>query len=538
MTSFKMIFRYLAVLISLQTSLSSYAQYFSGVVIPDELNPTLDSLHEMAQVIDSVDLKEILYTLASDSMEGRELGTKGIEMAAGFISSKLAQYGVQKIGDQNSYYQQIGLKWLSWHDLSIRINGLLYRHLWDYLVIPTQSGSLQLAANEVVYLGYGIDDPEYSDYKNAAVKNKVILIYNGEPTDEHGISKITHDNSASVWSSSFYLKQKAAASHGVKMIIVIDEGLKKRIDENRNSVLSPAIVFEKKDQESELSTPVMYISSTMAVQLLGKKLNKVIALRDRSKKSGKPGTLTVKTNLNVLMDREEKTVRGQNIMAYIEGTDLKNEIVILSAHYDHIGKRGSEVFNGADDNASGSSTLLQISEAFQKAVQNGHRPRRSILCLWMAGEEKGLLGSLYYVNNPRLDLNKTVVDINMDMVGRIDDKYTDGNYIYVIGSDRLSSQLHELNLNINRKYSKLTLDFTYNDANDPNRFYFRSDHYNFAEKGIPSIFFFNGTHEDYHRITDDREKILFGKMEKIGRHIFYLAWAIANQDERLPVDRN
>jgi Zn-dependent M28 family amino/carboxypeptidase len=126
----------------------------------------------------------------------------------------------------------------------------------------------------------------------------------------------------------------------------------------------------------------------------------------------------------------------------------------------------------------------------------------------------------------------------MDMVGRIDDKYTDGNYIYVIGSDRLSSQLHELNLNINRKYSKLTLDFTYNDANDPNRFYFRSDHYNFAEKGIPSIFFFNGTHEDYHRITDDREKILFGKMEKIGKHIFYLAWAIANQDERLPVDRN
>ena len=119
MTSFKMIFRYLAVLISLQTSLTSYAQYFSGVVIPDELNPTLDSLHEMAQVIDSVDLKEILYTLASDSMEGRELGTKGIEMAAGFISSKLAQYGVRKIGDQNSYYQQIGLKWLSWHDLSI-----------------------------------------------------------------------------------------------------------------------------------------------------------------------------------------------------------------------------------------------------------------------------------------------------------------------------------------------------------------------------------------------------------------------------------
>ena len=194
-------------------------------------------------------------------------------------------------------------------------------------------------------------------------------------------------------------------------------------------------------------------------------------------------------------------------------------------------------YNGADDNGSGTSSVLEMAEAFSMAKELGAGPRRSVLCLMVTGEEKGLLGSEYYSENPIFPIASTVANVNIDMVGRVDEKYKDNpNYIYVIGSDRLSSDLHVINESVNQKYSQITLDYQYNDENDPNRYYFRSDHYNFARKGIPAIFFFNGTHEDYHRITDTVDKINFEKMEKVSRHFFHTAWELANRDERIIVD--
>ena len=230
------------------------------------------------------------------------------------------------------------------------------------------------------------------------------------------------------------------------------------------------------------------------------------------------------------------------MLGFIEGVDeqRKEEVIVVSAHYDHIGMRGDEINNGADDNASGTSTVLEIAEAFALAKAQGHGPKRSILFMLVTGEEKGLLGSYFYSENPLFPIENTVANVNIDMVGRVDPSYEakqDSHYIYVIGSDRLSSELHQINEAKNDDFVNLTMDYKYNDENDPNRFYFRSDHYNFARKGIPSIFFFNGTHKDYHRPTDTAEKINFDKMESIGRHIFHLTWELANREDRIVVDR-
>ena len=230
---------------------------------------------------------------------------------------------------------------------------------------------------------------------------------------------------------------------------------------------------------------------------------------------------------------------SENVVAFIKGSEFPEEIVVISAHYDHVGMDADgNIYNGADDDGSGTVSILEIAEAFKEAQNDGYQPRRSILFLHVTGEEKGLLGSDYYTKNPIFPLENTVTDLNTDMIGRIDPKHEDNpNYIYLIGSDKLSTQLHELSEEVNNKYTQFDLDYTYNDDNDPNRFYYRSDHYNFAKHNIPVIFYFNGTHADYHQPTDTPDKIEYDLMARRAQLIFYTAWEVANRDERLVVDK-
>ena len=230
---------------------------------------------------------------------------------------------------------------------------------------------------------------------------------------------------------------------------------------------------------------------------------------------------------------------SENVVAFIKGSEFPEEIVVISAHYDHVGMDSEgNIYNGADDDGSGTVSILEIAEAFKEAQDDGYQPRRSILFLHVTGEEKGLLGSDYYTKNPIFPLENTVTDLNTDMIGRIDPKHEDNpNYIYLIGSDKLSTQLHELSEEVNNKYTQFDLDYTYNDENDPNRFYYRSDHYNFAKHNIPVIFYFNGTHADYHQPTDTPDKIEYDLMARRAQLIFYTAWEVANRDERLVVDK-
>ncbi len=229
---------------------------------------------------------------------------------------------------------------------------------------------------------------------------------------------------------------------------------------------------------------------------------------------------------------------SENVLAYIPGSERPNEILVISSHYDHVGMDDKgNVFNGADDDGSGTVAILEIAEAFAQARKDGFTPKRSILFLNVTGEEKGLIGSKYYTDNPVFALSQTVANLNIDMIGRTDDAHKkNDNYVYLIGSDKISTELHELSEAVNAKYMNLDLDYTYNDENDPNRFYYRSDHYNFAKNNIPIIFYFNGVHADYHKITDTPDKIRYDLLEKRARLVFLTAWEIANRAERPKVD--
>ncbi|MEZ4857971.1 MAG: M28 family metallopeptidase [Flavobacteriaceae bacterium] len=229
---------------------------------------------------------------------------------------------------------------------------------------------------------------------------------------------------------------------------------------------------------------------------------------------------------------------SENVVAFIKGSEKPNEVIVLSAHYDHVGMHDGEIYNGADDDGSGTVAMLEIAEAFQKAVKDGNGPKRSILFLHVTGEEIGLYGSKYYTENPIFPLENTVCNLNTDMIGRIDpNKKETPNYIYLIGSDKLSQELHDVSEMINKDYINLELDYTFNDENDPNRFYYRSDHYNFAKKNIPIIFYFNGVHEDYHKPTDTPDKIEYELMAKRAKLIFQTAWEIANREGRITADK-
>ncbi len=512
----------------------SQRKFIDSVIRPDSTLPVIqDKAYQYAQSIKSPHLREIIEYLASDSCEGRELGTKGIERAADYIYQLFEKKGIQKLSN-NSYYQHVDFSWINWDKLHFKIRGVAYKQLWDYLILPVENKDLQFKTNEILFLGYGIDDENYSDYLNVNVKDKVILIYKGEPKNKEGIFYTTGSSIPSLWSMDLDLKIQTASRHGAKMVLIIEDKFKEFVDANRQYVISPTVVVKDESADTSFRSNSMHLSSTTVTQLLSKQIRSVIKARDKINRSGKPQSLVIKTELEFLQKRQTRHVEGKNILAYIEGSDKKDELILLTAHYDHIGKRAEEVFNGADDNASGSAAVIEIAATLQQLKNSGKGPRRSVLCMLLTGEEKGLLGSLYYVNNPVFPLEKSIANINVDMIGRTDDKYKqDSNYIYVIGSDRISTDLHYINLDVNQRYSQLKLDHTYNSESDPNRFYFRSDHYNFAEAGIPAIFFFSGVHEDYHRITDDPHKILYGKTEKIARHIFLLTWELANLDFKL-----
>jgi Zn-dependent M28 family amino/carboxypeptidase len=297
--------------------------------------------------------------------------------------------------------------------------------------------------------------------------------------------------------------------------------------------------LEDEETNEAESFQTVFISPDMANVILNNSKNKNIKkLKKRlnNRKSIKERTI----GLNIDLDRDNKieNFTGENVLAFIEGTDLKEEVVVVTAHYDHIGKKGDEINNGADDDGSGTVSALEIAEAFQMAKLQGHGPRRSVLVMTVSGEEKGLLGSRYYSDHPIYPLENTVANLNIDMIGRMDEAHKDSaDYIYLIGSDKLSTDLHEISEIANSEYINLALDYTYNDPDDPNKFYYRSDHYNFAKHGIPVIFYFSGVHEDYHRPTDTPDKILYAKLEKVARLVFHTAWELANRDDAPVVDK-
>ena len=493
----------------------------------------------LAQEIKAKDLKAHLSILASDEFEGRETGTAGNKKAANYIANVFKKNGLPKIGDNDSYFQKVQFNWTSWEDIELYIGDKRFKHLWHFISFPDRNKNMpELKGEEIIFLGYGIDDPKYSDYTDVKVKDKVILIYKDEPTNEAGKSYLSGTTNLSDWSTDWKKKLAAAQKHGVKTVLIIENEIQKMLAENRRFLVGPMLTMGDMNKTKNYVNNC-YVSTDIAKEIIGNQLKEIVAAREQIQKTGKAKALNISCNYSLIQKKKERSLIGENVLGYIEGKDpvLKKELVVVTAHYDHLGKRGDGIYNGADDNGSGTSTLLEVAEALAKAKKQGLGPKRSVLVMLVTGEEKGLLGSQYYTTHPIFPLENTIVDINVDMVGRVDEKYQDNpNYIYVIGSNRLSTELHDINEAMNKKYTNLTLDYTYNAADDPNRYYYRSDHYNFAEKGIPAIFYFNGTHKDYHRTSDTVDKINFEKMEIIAKLVFHTTWELANREKRIIVD--
>lgn len=500
------------------------------------------SVEELARTITAADMKDLLTDLASKEFEGRETGTEGQKKAARYIADYFRKLGLPALGRDGSYFQQINFLSQSWDNIDLELDGEGLRHLWDYYSIPGDNQTMDWTdLDELVFLGYGIDDPAYSDFSGEDVNGKAILVYRGEPKNDDDKFLISGTQEASAWSTNVEKKLQAAKKHGVKVVFFIDDNFKENVSEARKSILNRRLsMVEKMPEDRQLANSV-YLSSQVAKKMIGTKFKKVVKARKKIQKKGKSRSVSIPVNLRLRQEVNERKLIGENVLGYVEGTDpkLKDELLIVTAHYDHLGKRGDDIYYGADDNGSGTTTVLEVAQAFVEARSKGLGPRRSVLFMLVSGEEKGLLGSHYYVEYPVFPLDKTIADVNVDMVGRIDKKHEESgnpNYIYVIGSNRLSTELHQINEDANARYTQLELDYTYNAEDDPNRYYYRSDHYNFAERGIPAIFFFNGTHQDYHRTSDTVDKINFDKMEKIGRLVFHTSWELANRDERIKVD--
>ncbi len=519
---------------STKTKRSPQEKYMSSLGIPD---PT-----PFAAGITAGELKSLLDVLASREMEGRETGEPGQRKAADFIAAQFKALGLPTVADRNSYFQKISLQSDNWKDIGLKVGEQEFKNRTDFFVFPTfNQDNPKLELKEVVFVGYGIEDTKYNDYGSADVKGKAVIFYDGEPMDNNGKSLITGSEFRSSWSLDWKRKVELAKKKGALMVFIVDSNFDESLKKNRQLISTRGwkAATTMGDKQPDDFVNNMFVSPAVAAAILGKKADKaedaISALR--SGKEFKP--VKVKAKLEVRLDKETKYLEGANVIGFIEGSDprIKDEYVFITAHYDHLGMSDSTViYYGADDNASGTSGVIEIARAFAEAKKSGVGPKRSVVCMLVSGEEKGLLGSRYYVDFPLFPLKKTIVDVNIDMIGRVDDAHA-GNpdYIYVIGADRISPTLHEINETANKYYTKLTLDYKYNAPDDPNHYYERSDHYNFAEQGIPAIFYFNGTHADYHKPTDTADKINFDAMAKRTQLAFYTAWDIANRSSRLTV---
>jgi len=496
-----------------------------------------------SKTITSEDIKAHLTILASDEYEGRETGEAGQKKAARYISNHFASVGIPPYddsarADSEVYYQVFPLIIQSPFGATISIASKQYEFIDDFFFFSGFEDFI-LDINELVMLGYGIESESYNDYANVNIKDKWIMILSGEPLDKKGISFVSGDNSSSEWSTNWRKKRNWAKDKGAKGIFIVAQNYEDNLNEYKHYIEKPSVKLNavKKDKEN-VQIPRFYLSVPMANKILESSLKggTIETIVKKISKKGKPFVETISPNISVKVQREKSHIESENVLGYIEGTDKKEELIVITAHYDHLGISGDLIYNGADDDGSGTVALLELAEAFAKAKADGHGSRRSILIMPVSGEEKGLLGSKYYTENPVYPLDNTVANLNIDMIGRIDTIHEGNpNYVYLIGADRLSKELHDVSEKANSDYINLELDYRYNDEDDPNRFYFRSDHYNFAKKNVPVIFYFNGVHEDYHQHTDTVDKIDFDKLEKITRLIYFTAWELANMEDRIQV---
>lgn len=516
----------------LSTVLSLSAQETATAVKPDRFAAKL------GKSITAKSLRTHLSILASDEFEGRNTGERGGDLAAEYIATHFSKLGLK--GPVNgSYYQAVDLVRQHINNKTFVANGDSLEFLTDFLFFPDLQ-RLELDAPALVFAGYGIEDENYNDYQQLEVKGKVVMILPGEPFGPDSNSYVSRSREFSEWAANQERKLELLREKGAAAVIMVTKSVATYAKNYRNYFAGTSMKLRSDvEGNSGASLPLLYVSPEAADQLLAPGSQRLPALQRSIAATGKPASRQINTKLHIRIDRRSEPVDASNVLGYLEGRDpkLKHELIVLTAHYDHEGIIDGKIYNGADDDGSGTSAVLAVAEAFVRAHKAGKGPRRSILFMTVTAEEKGLLGSRYYSDNPVFPLENTITNLNIDMIGRVDSAHADNpEYVYIIGSDKLSTELHAINEQANTTYTQLELDYTYNEPDDPNRFYYRSDHYNFAKHGIPIVFYFNGVHEDYHKHTDEIDKINFDMLTLRSRLVFHTAWELANREERPKVD--
>jgi len=494
-----------------------------------------------ADLITEGSTKTHLSILASNEYEGRGTGQAGGEKAANYIANEFKSYGLTAPVN-GSYFQPVDLIKTSFIVKEFSVNKQKFEYGKDFYV-QGDNNLNTFEAKEIVFIGYGIQDETYNDLTNIDVKDKVVLLINqGEPVDASGNSIITGTKTKSDWSTSRFKRIQELTKLQPKVILATGSQVAEMINRNKNRLTSGQISLGKVTQErlERSAIPIINITEAVANELI-KSAKKSVTQLEKDIVNGKPNSFSIKTKFKTTLGVEAVQLQDPNVLGLLEGSDLKDEIVVIGGHYDHDGiSADGTIFPGADDNGSGTVGVMELARAFAQAKKDGHGPRRSILFIAFAAEEKGLLGSKFYTDNPIFPLENTVTCLNLDMIGRIDDKHLNGNhnYIHVIGADKLSSELHAINEKANDDFTQMELDYMYNDPKDQMRIYYRSDQYNFAKHGIPVIFYFSGLHPHYHTPEDTVDKIDFPMMVKREKLVFHTAWEVANRDQRLVVDSN
>ena len=495
-------------------------------------------------------LRKDLSVLASDEYEGRETGQKGQKMAADYISKRFAALGLAGPvpGSDNPYIQHFQMNRVSTDpSTSVKIGKRTFVFNKDFYALVDGSFAAPTSV-QATFVGYGIGTDGYSDFAAAGdLKGKDLIMLMGEPMGKDGqplLGKTDKDGKP----------RPLYGDPGIQALVARTPAIRPLMPRSTFLIAPTAATFAQvpanfkmifgREQLTFVDAParkgqnLFIVSPEMGAALLGTNASRLAKYEKAVTKAGqpvaspfKPATATVQT----VQKKEPFTT--ENVLGYLEGTDKKDELVVMSAHYDHLGIKDGKVFNGADDDGSGTVSVLAFAEAFEQAKKDGHGPRRSVLFLANTGEEEGLLGSQYYTDHPVFPLESTVADVNIDMVGRVDPEHEGkGDYVYVVGADKLSSELNAISEATNQKYNPIALDYKYNDPADPEHIYYRSDHYNFAKHKIPVAFYTSGLHADYHKETDEVDKIDFPAMARRDQLIFHTAWELANRDGRIVVD--
>ena len=491
--------------------------------------------------LDEKQLRVHLSILSSDGFEGRETGEVGQRKAASYLEAYYGSLGFEPCNN-GSFFQMVPLVNTQIKGGSMMVGKDTLVLVEDFLVYPGLDVTT-LKNQPLTFVGHGIRDNRWNDYKRFKGEG-VVMFLDGEPTDAEGQSKITKDGAPSEWAESLGKKRELAQSLGAQAVVVImeDDAFEVRSSRMKKWMLRKSISLDREKEGEGTNLPTLFVKQSKVDAWLASSKVKSLANHAASVHNGKPAKAAkLEERFELKINQLKYNYKAENVLAFLEGSDpeMKDEVIVITSHYDHVGIIEGEIHNGADDDGSGTVTVMELARQFVKMTEDRDlRPKRSVLFMNVVGEEKGLLGSEYYADHPVFPLENTVANLNIDMIGRTDaDHEDDPRYVYLIGADKLSSELHEVSEYCNETYTNLALDYTYNAPDDPNRFYYRSDHYNFAKNNIPVIFYFTGVHEDYHKPGDDWDKIMYPKMAEIGKLVFHTAWHLANMDHRIVVDK-